>query len=257
MSVIINFYKLEVVKRSAKYGLYIWSNRSKRSSYKSALRRLKGKLNSLRSKERAIDMTDLDLAQTKEILFGSGFALNRLSGGGAINYIMQKPRINKAKEIIALNKGEPLNLSGLSLIKLPNEVGMLCNLTSLRADDNRLNSLPLYISELKRLQYLHLTNNCFFEFPSEVLKLNNLRELWIEDNKINSIPSDIAGMQSISSLYISRNEMVTLPSELGNLPHLDWVQARGNNFDKESLNTLKLLESKGVHVIHEFFDDTQ
>jgi len=65
MSVIINFYKLEVVKRRAKYGLYIWSNRRrKKSSYKSALRRLKGKLNSLRSKERAIDMTDLDLANS-------------------------------------------------------------------------------------------------------------------------------------------------------------------------------------------------
>src|SRR5262245_25176715 len=88
-------------------------------------------------------------------------------------YAIARERIHEAQTTGATQ----LNLSGMSLHKLPPEIGTLSNLLELELGGNNLNTLPPEIGNLSNLQALALWDNQLSSLPPEIGNLSNLQTL--------------------------------------------------------------------------------
>jgi Leucine-rich repeat (LRR) protein len=79
---------------------------------------------------------------------------------------------------------EYLNVSGIGLEKVPEEIGNLKNLKSLYLENNRLKNLPKEIGNLENLGYLNLENNSLKNVPEEIGNLKNLKSLYFANNQL-------------------------------------------------------------------------
>lgn len=87
--------------------------------------------------------------------------------------------------LLTVKKSE---LYGCGLIKLPDQIGILAQITWLDLGYNKLSILPESIGNLILLQYLRLYKNNLLELPVSIGKLINLRTLDIEGNKLKTFP---------------------------------------------------------------------
>lgn len=97
-----------------------------------------------------------------------------------------------------------LDLSSNGLRKLPQELLLNCNLSTLIVKNNLLDndSLPKWLqSKNGNLRELNLSGNQFTQFPENVLNLTSLKYLYLSGNKIKSIPKDIWKLQRLVTLY--------------------------------------------------------
>lgn len=147
-------------------------------------------------------------------------------------------RIQEAKE----NGGRRLDLSGLGLERVPEEILELEGLGELHLWGNRLSDIGV-ISELQRLEFLLLNHNSISEI-SPLAKLKNLIVLFLGGNpcrdltpinslkKLKSLVLDNCGLtkldfltqhKRLESLYLSNNEIedTSVISELKFLSRLD------------------------------------
>lgn len=94
-----------------------------------------------------------------------------------------------------------LDLSSNGLTKLPQELLLNCNLSTLIVKNNLLDddSLPkLLQSKNGNLRELNLSGNQFTQFPENVLNVTSLKYLYLSGNKIKSIPKDIWKLQRLA-----------------------------------------------------------
>ncbi|HLE06386.1 MAG TPA: hypothetical protein VI790_03460 [Candidatus Nanoarchaeia archaeon] len=94
-----------------------------------------------------------------------------------------------SSEQIDLTKMVELDLSNLSLLKLPESIRELKRLKIIYLDNNLLTRLPDWFSEIIELRYVYMDNNPLIEFPEKVLiniknKYNNLGCISIENTLI-------------------------------------------------------------------------
>jgi len=113
-----------------------------------------------------------------------------------------------------------LILSENKLESLPPEIRELKNLRKLDLSKNYLKSLPSEIGELKYLTGLYLSKNYFTSLSPEIGKLNNLTELDLTGNQLDSLPKEIGELKNLTELYLRNNHLEKLPKELGQLKNL-------------------------------------
>jgi len=90
-----------------------------------------------------------------------------------------------AKKIETCN-GRRLVLSDMHLLKLPDNLKTKPNIRELWLNGNRLEFLPDWIGELKKLEKIYLTHNNFYLFPAPLLdkRLKKLRYIDLRHNHI-------------------------------------------------------------------------
>lgn len=125
-------------------------------------------------------------------------------------------------EIIAnakRRKTADLDLSDLGLSSLPDEVGTLFHLQSLRLAGNHLKSLPPLLG-CKKLRAIHLDGNKLSEFPQDLVQLPNLRTLVLAGNRLKSLPVTVGDFPQLETLSLAQTRISSIPPELGKLKKL-------------------------------------
>jgi internalin A len=104
----------------------------------------------------------------------------------------------------------------------------LSNITTLDLSNIHLNSLPLGITNLRRLSVLDLARNKLSKFPIEIIEFKNLNSLNMAGNKLSDLPNAIGKLENLRDLDLSSNRLSSLPPEIGQLKNLEELHIRGN-----------------------------
>ncbi len=125
-------------------------------------------------------------------------------------------------------KRPELNLSGLGLTELPEQVCELDFLQKLTSERNPLEKLPEGIGRLKSLRRLVLTGVEFQELPNNFSELGNLEELGLSGDNITRFPREILDLCKLIVLDLSCCKIDELPKELDGLENLKTLWLSGN-----------------------------
>ena len=107
-----------------------------------------------------------------------------------------------------------LDLSGLMLEELPDDVSDLIFLLEIDLSYNHLVMLPKSISQLENLFYLNVRNNFITEIDFELGRFYCLIELDISNNLLDSIPESLSFLQNVNILYDNNPFLNDLPFEM-------------------------------------------
>ncbi len=140
--------------------------------------------------------------------------------------------------LTALKELEVLWVDGNG-VALPDFLGQLTRLKSLRAENCALKTLPANLGKLDKLQYLGLGNNQLSQFPSCVAELDGLIVLLLPDNQLPDIPDTLAKLSHLKILDIRRNRLKSIPKALYEMPALTNIKLGGHEFSEAEIQALQ------------------
>jgi Leucine-rich repeat (LRR) protein len=100
-----------------------------------------------------------------------------------------------------------LNMSGLGINYIPNEVFVVKGLTELFLNENKFKAVPEDIKKLTELKRLHLNANLLRQFPLVICDLP-LEKLAIGWNRLSTIPEELGVMSNLQILHLDSNGVV-------------------------------------------------
>ncbi|MFK7804068.1 MAG: leucine-rich repeat domain-containing protein [Anaerolineae bacterium] len=121
-----------------------------------------------------------------------------------------------AKEIILKNIAEQepvLELGGLGLTELPNEIGQATHVTRLSLRGNSLTALPAEIGSLVNLTFLSAADNQLSKLPAEIGQLTSLTRLNLKNNQLSELPLELLELDQLALLRLDGNQL-ELPSDI-------------------------------------------
>jgi internalin A len=129
------------------------------------------------------------------------------------------------------------------LTELPDAIGKLIKLTSLKLSSNKLTALPESIGQLTQLTYLDLSSNQLMALPESIGQLTQLTYLDLSSNQLMALPESIGQLTQLTYLDLSRNPLTTLPNSLGQLTQLQSLDLSSSQLTAlpDSLGQLTLL----------------
>lgn len=122
-----------------------------------------------------------------------------------------------------------LDLTGLHVKSLPDEISVLKNLIVLILTDTNITILPDILWNLTSLRRLDLSNLRLFKIPSDIDKLINLEMLALSRNNLTKLPSEIGNLTKLLVLLLNVNMILHLPPEIGNLTNLKALDLSDNS----------------------------
>lgn len=96
---------------------------------------------------------------------------------------------------------------------VPEEIGNLPNLISLRLSTNQLSSIPPEIGNLINLAELDISHNQLSSIPSEIGNLANLTSLQISFNLLRGLPESFIKLSEMNNLDVSSNYLIDISAE--------------------------------------------
>ncbi|BES88907.1 Leucine Rich Repeat [Nesidiocoris tenuis] len=160
------------------------------------------------------------------------------------------------------------------LYDLPDNVSLFLNLRTLDLSNNRLKSLPEYLTRMPLVSFsaknnliedenlpksfapwestmreLHLGGNHLFEFPLQILQLKNLALLSLGSNHLTTVPRRINELAKLSTLCLGGNKIADLPTTVGDLEDLEVLIVSDNELESlpTSIANLKKLKTLQLH----------
>ena len=147
-----------------------------------------------------------------------------------------------SENIGKLKNLETLDLDGIPLSSLPESIGKLKNLKILYLSNNNLTSLPESIGKLTNLEMLDLSwNRNFTSLPESIGKLTNLKELYLSGLvKLTNLET-LGKLTNLKILRLNENELTSLPESIGKLRNLEFLDLSNNKLTSipESFKNLK------------------
>jgi hypothetical protein len=141
-----------------------------------------------------------------------------------------------------------LDLSNLSLTRIPPQIGQLTELKSLNLSGNQLSEIPSQITQLIALEYLDLRSNQITNIPSQISQLVALKILSLNNNQIGKIPSQISQLVSLTYLGLRNNRIREIPPQIIRLTSLETLGLSNNRLSPE-LNTAC---EEGINVLFQY-----
>ena len=151
------------------------------------------------------------------------------------------------------------------LPRIPEEIGLLTQVTTLQAESCRLPSLPKNLGKMNNLSVLQINRNNISYFPEEYSALTNLRILQADNNTFRIVPTvfdsfvaiqeihlstckihqmnlSFEGLSQLTFLNLSNNQLSSLPEGMGRASALNKLILSGNKLTTlpESLSHLNL-----------------
>ncbi len=141
-----------------------------------------------------------------------------------------------------------LDLSGLGLTSLPNEISALSKLQKLNASHNNLESFP-DLSECKKLVSIDVSHNELTGFP-DLTRFYDLELLDLSYNKIEKVP-DCPDSSSLKCLNLVHNQVVYLSENFAHLSSECEISIDNNPISIKTLeNFLQLIkEPRGPKIL--------
>ncbi|MBE9210815.1 leucine-rich repeat domain-containing protein [Nostoc sp. LEGE 06077] len=121
-----------------------------------------------------------------------------------------------------------LDLSGMGLTELPEEIASVTQLQTLNLSRNQLTQLPEAISSLTQLQTLNLFGNQLTQLPEAIASLTQLQTLNLFGNQLTQLPEAIANLTQLQTLDLSHNQLTELPEAIANLTQLQTLDLSHN-----------------------------
>ncbi|MCD0443908.1 ADP-ribosylation factor-like protein [Glycomyces sp. A-F 0318] len=136
-----------------------------------------------------------------------------------------------------------LDLSGLDLEALPEELGDLTALRVLNLQSNDLRALPEWIGNLRALTSLDLMGNDLTAVPDSIGNLAALTGLDLKDNRLTVLPESIGNLAALTELDLHSNRLAVLPDSIGNLAALTELDLMDNDLAAvpDSIGNLRAL----------------
>ena len=119
-------------------------------------------------------------------------------------------------------------LSQNRIQSIPVEVEHMNKLEVLQLDSNRLRTLPKQFGALSRLQRLDLSNNHLESLPSSFGHCNALRYLNVHSNRLTHMPHSLGTCIRLEYIDVSNNILRELPESTQYLACLFHLNAKGN-----------------------------
>lgn len=148
------------------------------------------------------------------------------------------------------------DLSYNELVRLPDAIGQMQQLTRLDLTANRLSRLPASFLTLKQLHTLVLEGNSFDKLPEELGSLDALTYLDLSRNLFASFPYPLTRLRALKTLKLAQNlltNLAILPPLLRAedlwLPTIDPRSGQAvhmNVLTKERLTHIELYDGKGI-----------
>jgi protein-tyrosine phosphatase len=91
------------------------------------------------------------------------------------------------------------------LLDLPPDFGVLCALSHLDLQCNRLQFIPSSIAMLEHLVHLDLSNNQLRSLPDELEDLVSLQSAFLDFNYLESFPAVLLKIKTLQRLYVIEN----------------------------------------------------
>ena len=138
-----------------------------------------------------------------------------------------------------------LNLSYMGLTELPESLGQLMQLQTLKLDNNKLTALPESLGQLKQLQSLSLGNNRLTALPECLGQLKQLQSLDVSGNQLTVLSESLGKLTQLRWLDLAYNQLTELPEWFGQLTQLRIVDVLGNQITRlpDSMVRITRLES--------------
>ena len=153
-------------------------------------------------------------------------------------------RINKAR-----GKGGRLDLTGIGLTKVPDEVWTLTDLTDLQLSNNKITRIPDDVGNLTELERLGLAGNRLTEIPEGIGGCECLEGLWAHGNLIGRVPDAVGRCERLRHLMLAGNRIRELPASLGDCKYLEELSVPGNRLESlpETIGGAYMLRVIDVH----------
>ncbi|WP_310483114.1 leucine-rich repeat domain-containing protein [Chamaesiphon sp. VAR_48_metabat_403] len=152
-----------------------------------------------------------------------------------------------------------LDLYQHQLANLPETIGNLTDLVSLRLVENRLTILPESIGNLTKLRELRLYKNQLRNLPDSIANLQNLTYLSLSLNRLTVFPESITELTNLTGLLLNGNQMVVLPQSISKLTNLTSLDITGNPLMDlsvlKSLPKLKIVKFWGIKLPRQYWID--
>ncbi|XP_060800359.1 protein phosphatase PHLPP-like protein isoform X2 [Amyelois transitella] len=187
-------------------------------------------------------------------LYAAHNSLQHLAFHGASLKILRAPH-NKLETLTTTVP--PINLvemdvSNNKLTSLPQWLSGCSDLTTLYASNNQLTSLPdhLFCSELSSLSKLRLAHNKIASIPSMPRLRAPLKELLLHDNCIQSLPENFFSVcDRLSILNLSNNRLNRLPHARGPSSHcLERLYLTANCLTDNAADVITAF--RGLKILH-------
>ncbi len=121
-----------------------------------------------------------------------------------------------------------LDLSGLRISELPDQLFTFSSLKKLDISHNYLKELPNSFESLENLRVLIIHNNELVDLPSSLYSLPLLEELDASQNFITSLPEAMIGMGSLQVLRLAANRLEELPFSLSGMSGIQILELQNN-----------------------------
>ncbi|TFK54546.1 adenylate cyclase-like protein [Heliocybe sulcata] len=108
-------------------------------------------------------------------------------------------------------------------------------LRELKAQNNRLETLPWFFPRMNNLKFINISNNKFQKFPTHLCQVASLVDLDISFNMITDIPEEIGELTSLEHLVIIGNQVSRLPRSFSRLQNLKLLDCRRNRISDMSV----------------------
>lgn len=136
------------------------------------------------------------------------------------------------------------NIGNLELKRLPDSIGELISLKSLKLWNIGLNTIPRAIENLKNLKELSIKNNPQIKIPSSIWNLKSLEVLDLSNNNLTTVPNSIKKLENLSELYLYQNYIESFPKDsIDNLKNLRFIGLEEEEFlkclDDDTIQWLK------------------
>lgn len=115
-----------------------------------------------------------------------------------------------------------------------------------------LSIIPDQISDLWQLCELDLSFNNLVEFPSVLLEMTNIRSLNLSYNHLNSLPFIFGKWYSLKELDISYNSFGSIPEELSDLHEIEDIVFHRNPFHDDL--PLEIQENEDIFYVKYYLD---
>lgn len=167
---------------------------------------------------------------------------------------------NRKINSIPKELGNLINLKKLTLYSFESyiyhkEVLKLVNLEELTIEEHDNDNIDILknITNLKKLNFLSITNNNLTELPNELFKLDTLITLKLFLPKVEKIDKRIGDLVNLTKLTINAPKLKTVPKEIGKLIHLVDLCIANTKIKKLPIEIFNLKELNEVLMTHNKF----
>jgi len=163
--------------------------------------------------------------------------------------------IEEARRIIKECDGISLDLSGLELDSIPEELYELKFIKTLNLNNNRLKELPKELCiKMQYLNLLSVNSNQIEQLPDEI-GVMKIGELWIGSNKLTSLPETIINMSNLSILGVDTNQITHLPPNMDKMESLSAIFADYNQITHLPVELSNITDLRALLVSNNPLED--